>query len=511
MKEYKKYNSIYDWLSEISTNYPKRVALIERKKRITFAQLKRYSDSIANYLVSYGIKKGESVGIFLPNGWEYVAILFAISKIGAVAVPINDCIKSKELSVILDDAKIKLFFAHDSLIHIVKGSIAAINYGQVVWVGKDVKGTRFKNILTLSPLVKTNLWKEDDLAMIFYTSGTSGESKGVMLSNKNVLFSVDSTREFFNVNKKDRVFLMLPMFHSYSLITAVLTPLLSGTSIYIANKERSFNLLSKIVESKATIFLGIPDIYHALYKLELPFRFRFFNKIKIFVSGAAPLHRDILETIEKKFKKSKLIEGYGLTEATGAVTANSLEARKIGSVGKALPNVEIKIVSNTGKECKANEVGEILVKSDGIMLGYLNKDELTANRLKNGWLHTKDLGYFDEDGFLFLKGRKSELIIFNGLNIYPLEIESVLDRFEGVKKSAVIGYKSSKNIEKIVAFIELERGEDISIKKLDEYARGFLADYKIPHKYVIIDKLPRNSTGKIIKAELENYALINIG
>ncbi len=505
----KKYSNIYDYFCETSSRIPKKTALIYKKRKISFKELKNASDSIANYLVSYGVKKGDRVGIFLPNCWEYVAILFAIAKVAAVAVPINYTIKSKELSSILEDAQIKMFFAHDTLINIVKGSIAAINYGQVVWVGKDVKGTRLKNILTLPPLIKSRSWNDSDLAMIFYTSGTDGDSKGVMISNRNILFAIETTKSFFSMKKGDRVFLMLPMFHSYTLITGVLTPLLNGLSLYIENKNYKKDILSKIIESKATIFLGIPDIYHALYKIEFPFKFRFFHRLRVLISGAAPLHNEILETIEKKLRRVKLLEGYGLTEATGAVTANSIEHQKIGSVGKPLPDIEIKILSNSGKECAIGEVGEIFVKSDGVMMGYLNKSELSKERIQDGWLATRDLGYIDKDGFLFLKGRKSELIIYKGLNVYPLEIESVLDRFEGVHKSAVIGYKNPKGIERIIAFIELESGE-ISIPKLDEYVRGFLADYKIPHKYIIIEKLPRNSTGKVLKAELENYAIINI-
>ena len=505
----KNYNTIYDYFCEVSLNNLKKPAIFDKKRKISFKKLKRATDSIANYLVSYGIKKGDRVGIFLPNCWEYVAILFAISKVGAVAVPINYTIKSKELSTILDDAKIKMFFAHDSLINIVKGSIAAINYGQVVWSGQDVKGTRLKNVLTLPPLIKSRKSKPDELAMIFYTSGTAGEAKGVMLSNKNILFALNATKDFFELKRKDKVFLMLPMFHSYSLITGLLTPLLNATPVFIENRNCRKNLLAKILESKSTIFLGIPEIYYALSKIELPFKFRLFNKLRILISGAAPLDVDIIKIIEKKFKRAKLFEGYGLTEATGAVTANSFNNQKIGSVGKPLLGVEMKILSHKGKEASAGDVGEILIKSDGIMLGYLNKENLTKERIKDGWFYTRDLGFIDKDGFLFLKGRKSELIIYKGLNVYPIEIEEVLDRFPGVKKSAVIGYKNAKGIEKIVAFIELEDGE-ISIQKLDEYARGFLADFKIPHKYKIIDKLPRNSTGKIIKAELENYAIINI-
>jgi len=503
------YSNIYDYFCEVSSRHKKRIAILDKKKKVSFKELKRATDAIANYLIGYGIKKGERVGIFLPNCWEYVAILFAISKIGAVAVPINYTIKSKELSMILDDAQIKMFFAHDSLIHIVKGSIAAINYGQVVWSGKDVKGTRLKNILTLPPLIRSRRTQEDDLAMIFYTSGTEGASKGVMLSNKNILFSIRATKNFFKVKRSDRVFLMLPMFHSYSLITGVLTPILSGISLSIENKESQKNIIQKFLDTKATIFLGVPEIYYALLKVDLSLKFKLFNRLRLLVSGAAPLDIGVIKSLEQKFSKAKLFEGYGLTEATGVVSANSLEHQKLGSVGKALGGVDIKIVSEQGKECKVGEIGEVLVKSDGIMIGYLNASEQTSERIKDGWLYTKDLGFLDEDGFLFLKGRKSELIIYNGLNIYPLEIEQVLDRFPGVKKSAVIGYKSTKGIEKIVAFIELEAGE-ISIEKLNEYAKGFLADFKIPHKYITIDKLPRNSTGKIIKNELKNYAIINL-
>ncbi len=497
-----KYNSLYEYFLDIANKNKNRVVVIENSKKITFKELLNSSDSIATYLDSHRIKKGDRVGIFLPNCWEYIAIIFAILKVGAVVVPINYMLKSKELSYILEDSKIEFIFTHENLINIIKGSVAAIGCGKIVWLGDKIQqGVKFSNILKLKGLKNYKKRNLDDLAMIFYTSGTDGCSKGVMASNKNILSSISKVNNFFELKKRDRVFLIIPMFHNYTLITGVLTPILNSVSIYIYQKE--YTLIKAMIKSKATIFLGIPDIYHSLYKIKLSLNFKFFNKIHTFVSGTSPLNVDILKNIEKKFK-SFLIEGYGLTEAVGAVTANSINNRKLGSVGKALDGIEVKIINKENKECKVGEVGEIIIKSDTIMLGYINDDKLTKDRLKDNWLYTNDLGYLDKDGFLFLKGRKSELIKYKGLNIYPIEIEVVIDRFEGIKKSAVIAYKNNQDIEEIIAFIELENGE-ISIEKLDNYVRGFLSNYKIPQKYIVIEKLPRNSTGKILKKELREY------
>jgi long-chain acyl-CoA synthetase len=252
-----------------------------------------------------------------------------------------------------------------------------------------------------------------------------------------------------------------------------------------------------------TIFFGIPDVYNALAKAKLPWYFMWFNRIRAFISGASALQPKTLDAMAKKFKRAKLLEGYGLSEASPAVCMNTYKKQKAGSVGTALYGYEMKIVDAEMNELPHGSIGDIIVKGDNVMQGYLGRPEATAETIVNGWLLTGDMGYMDEDGFLFIVDRKKDLIISKGINIYPREIEEVIDAYEGVGASAVIGIVDEKSGEVPIAYIELSEGvkhcDEAGLKK---YMKEHLANYKIPKQIYIIEELPKNATGKVLKRAL---------
>jgi len=229
-----------------------------------------------------------------------------------------------------------------------------------------------------------------------------------------------------------------------------------------------------------------------------------FNRVRTFVSGAAPLHAKTLNAMSKKFKRATLLEGYGLSEASPAVCMNTFEKQKAGSVGTVLHGYELKIVDEQMQEVACGSVGDIIFKGDNVMHGYLNRPHETEETIINGWLLTGDVGYIDEEGFLFIVDRKKDLIISKGINIYPREVEDVIDTFEGVALSAVVGIKDENSGEIPVAYIELEEGtqalDEVALKK---YMRQHLANYKIPKHLHMIDALPKNATGKVLKRQLK--------
>ena len=341
--------------------------------------------------------------------------------------------------------------------------------------------------------------------MIVYTSGTTGKPKGAMLSNKNVLSNAESGRRTINVKARDRAIVFLPMFHSFTFSIGVMLPLYVGASIVIIQSIQPFsNIFKQTLTKRVTLFFGIPDVYNALAKAKLPWYFMWFNRIRAFISGAAALQPKTLDAMAKRFKRATLLEGYGLSEASPAVCMNTFRKQKAGSVGTALYGYEMKIVDEEMNEVHRGTIGDIITRGDNVMQGYLNRSDATEETIVNGWLLTGDMGYMDDEGFLFIVDRKKDLIISKGINIYPREIEEVVDGFEGVGASAVIGIVDEKSGEAPVAYIELMEGtEQLDEAGLKKYMREHLANYKIPKQIHVIAELPKNATGKILKRVLK--------
>ena len=326
-----------------------------------------------------------------------------------------------------------------------------------------------------------------------------------MLSNKNILSNADAGQRTINVTAKDRGIVFLPMFHSFTFSIALILPMYVGASIVIIKSIQPFsNIFKQVLTKRVTLFFGIPDVYNALSKAKLPWYFMWFNKIRAFISGAAALQPKTLDAMAKKFKRATLLEGYGLSEASPAVCMNTFQKQKAGSVGTALYSYEMKIVDEDMNEISSGNVGDIIVKGDNVMQGYLGCPEATNETIVNGWLLTGDMGYMDEDGFLFIVDRKKDLIISKGINIYPREIEDIADQFEGVCASAVIGIVDDNRGEIPIIYVELNFGvEEFDEAGFKKYLRGHLANYKIPKQIHLIDELPKNATGKVLKRVLK--------
>jgi len=345
----------------------------------------------------------------------------------------------------------------------------------------------------------------DDLAVFFYTSGTTGKLKGAMLTNKNILSNAESGSQLMNVTPKDRFIVFLPMFHSFAFSIGIILPLYRGASIVIIKSLQPFsNIFKQTLLKRVTIFFGVPDVYNAVARAKLPWYFMWFNRVRLFVSGAAALQPQTLDAMNQKFKRATLLEGYGLSESSPATALNPIHKPKHKSVGPAMPGFEIKVVDENMVEVPRGEVGDIILKGDHIMRGYLNRPEATDETIINGWLLTGDMGYMDEEDYLFIVDRKKDLIISKGINIYPREIEEVIDDFDGVKFSAVLGIVDEKSGEIPVAYIELEEGlTSIDEAALRKHLRSRLANFKIPKQIHTIDALPKNATGKVLKRVLK--------
>ncbi|MDR3178287.1 MAG: long-chain-fatty-acid--CoA ligase [Campylobacteraceae bacterium] len=506
------YNNFYEMISHNAKERPKQAVLFYDNKKTSNIALKQKVDKLASFLHKFGIKKGDTVGLIIANGEEFIVSLLAVTKLGAIGIPINTFLKHEEFEYILNDCNAKLLFSSVSYEKETKRLFVSTKIEAIIWTDTyghlDSKNIDYHGIINGKDELSEGKADVgiDDLACIVYTSGTTGKPKGAMLSYRNMLSNMVAAKIAFEFTQKDRFIVYLPMFHAFTLTIMVLLPIYFGCSIVLIRSVFPFsNILKQTLLKRVTIFLGVPTIYNALIKAKIPWYFMWFHRIRLFISGSAPLSEKSLVDFSKKFKRGKLLEGYGLSECSPAVAVNRLEKQKPLSVGPALPGYEIKIVDEEMMELPLGEVGEIIVKGDCAMQGYLNKPEATAETLINGWIRTGDLGRLDEDSFLFIVDRKKDLIISKGINIYPREIEEVLYMLDDVTTAAVIGIKNDICDEDVVAFIEYKDDaknplDEIGIKR---YLKKHLANFKIPKHVFFSKELPKNATGKVLKRVLK--------
>ena len=502
------FSNLYEIIAHQVNKRKKKVALLVDNEKITYGDILDKVDKLAGYFTQKGIKEGDRVALFLRNSPEFIYTIFAVSKIGAISVPINTFLKEEELDYILKDSGAKLLVTSQIHEKVVNAGSASSLCESILWEGESENSEHvlFDEALNVEARVEHAERTLDDCAIIIYTSGTTGKPKGAMLSNKNILSNIEFSRKVMKVKPKDRVIVFLPMFHAFTFTAGVVMPLYVGGSIVIIKSLQPFsNIFKQTLTKRVTMFVGIPDVYNALAKAKLPWYFMWFNSVRVFISGAAALQPKTLDAMAKKFKRAKLLEGYGLSEASPVVSVNTLKKQKAGSVGTAMYDYEIKIVDKEMEEVPRGGIGDIIIKGDNVMLGYYNNEEATRETIVNGWLLTGDMGYMDDEGFIFIVDRKKDLIISKGINIYPREIEEVVDGLSGVKASAVIGVFDEKSGEIPIVYIELEEGhknfDELNLKK---YMREHLANFKIPKQIHVIEELPKNATGKVLKRVLKD-------
>jgi long-chain acyl-CoA synthetase len=340
---------------------------------------------------------------------------------------------------------------------------------------------------------------EKDVAALLYTSGTTGHPKGAMLTHGNFLHNVASCLTALTVHEDDRIVVALPQFHSFMFTVGTLLPLLCGGGILLLKTLHPFkSVLEEIARHRGTILPAVPSFYRAL--LAVPEFGRL--PLRLCISGGAPLPVEVFNEFTRIFP-FPLREGYGPTESSPVATVNPIYGiNKPGSIGKPIPNVELSIRNEAGRELPVGATGEICIRGGNVMLGYWNQPEETAMVLRGGWLYTGDIGHGDADGYFYITDRKKDMLLVNGINVYPREIEEVIYQFPGVKEAAVIGVPDTRKGEQPMAFITATEGQTVDEKALLQFVRDRLADYKVPKKVVFMPALPRNATGKILKTAL---------
>jgi long-chain acyl-CoA synthetase len=332
-------------------------------------------------------------------------------------------------------------------------------------------------------------------ALYLYTSGTTGRPKGVILTHRNLLHNVDSCAKAGEFDARDAFLCLLPFFHTYAITGTILLPLLNGCSMVLVDRFHPHKVLKLIEEHRISVFLAIPSMYRVLAMSEGGFNV---SSVRFPISGGEPLPIAVAEAFERRFGVH-ICEGYGQTEAAPVVTLNLPGKRKLGTVGLPLPGIEIEIWDDAKNPLPLETIGEIMVRGENVMEGYYHQPDETAKTITKDWLHTGDLGKLDAEGFVTITGRKKDLIISAGENIYPREIEEVLATHPKVKEVAVIGVKDESRGEVPKAFLLLHEGMAVEDKELRAFCREKLAGYKVPKHFEVLADLPRTPTGKVLK------------
>ncbi len=506
--------SLPDLIRESAKCYGKYPSVITEKKKYSHAEIGLLSDRAAAGLAAKGVLKGDRVALYCMNSAEFAIAYVAIIKAGAVVVPINLMQKPAEVAYVLNDSTAKGLIYHSLFkenAHQQIGSISSLEFSICIGEEPVPSSLGWDSFLVNDLQVPTIQFEpDDDLAAILYTSGTTGRPKGAMLTHTNLVANTQSVVKAMKWQAgKDKVLLVLPMFHAFAATVGMLTPLTCGCAFIPLQKFDPDQVVRTVEETTATIFLAVPSMYNILLRIKDE-RVACFESIRFCVSGGASMPLEVMRRFEDKFQK-KVYEGDGPTECSPVTCVNPIGGlTKPGTVGLPVPGVEMSIVDDAGKVLPIGEVGEIAVKGVSVMKGYWNLPEETAASFMGEWFLTGDLGTEDGDGYFSIVDRKKDMVIVNGMNVYPRIIEEVLYRFKPVIEAAVIGEPDHLHGENVVAYVVVD-SEAVSAVEVRGWCRDHLGGYEVPKKVFIVDELPKNAAGKILKRELRRQGEIERG
>lgn len=492
--------TLFDLLADSATACPDRTALVYRGQATQYGALRAAVEGFSSGLWNLGAGEPVRVGLLLPNCPEFVTAYFGISRIGSV-VPINALYRPDEVRHILSDSEAAVLVTSEPfrpLVEAVRPHLPKLLHVVIASDGGCLDGELDFRSLCASPPVELPSRDEDDVAAILYTSGTTGRPKGAMLTHGNLLANAGSCVKVLAVGPEDRFLSALPLFHSFAATVFMVLPIFRGSSIYLVEHFLPKNTLTMLEQTEATIFGAVPSMFGLMVR-HAGMERRDLSHLRIAISGGAALAPELWMEFGRNFD-AKLVEGYGLTEASPVVAVNPpLGLLKPGSVGQAVPGVEVKLMDEDGREVARGEVGQLLVRGGNVMLGYLGLPEETNAAIRDGWLLTGDLARMDDEGYLYIMGRKKELIIVGGLNVYPGEVERVLIEHPAVMEAAAFGVDDAARGEAVWAAVTLEPDQSVSQRDLLAFCREKLAGFKVPRGVEIVEQLPKNALGKVMR------------
>ncbi|MGQ9557757.1 MAG: long-chain-fatty-acid--CoA ligase [Desulfurispora sp.] len=500
-----------DFLTEAAERCPQRTALIFAGVQIPYTMLHTLVEKTALALYNLGVRKGDRVALMAPNCPQYVVGFLAIQKIGAVVAQVNPMYVERELEHLLNDSGARVIIAYDAF------------YQRIANV-KDV--TPLEHVIVFSlgqpaPGIPEGVWRADqlamsaqgqlpaveidpvnDLAVLQYTGGTTGISKGAMLTHRNIVANALQVTAWFNGCRygEETVLSVLPFFHSYGMTTCVNFGIANAATLVILPRFDIEALMQAINTYKPTLFPGVPTMYIAVNNYPQLEKYDV-RSIRYCISGSAPLPVEVAQKFEE-LTGGCLVEGYGLSETSPVTHCNAMIGqRKVGSIGMPLPDTLARVVDlETGtRTLPPGEAGELCIKGPQVMKGYWNMPEETALALRNGWFYTGDIAKMDEDGFFYIVDRKKDMIIAGGFNIYPREIEEVLFEHPAIMEAVVAGVPDRYRGETVKAYIVLKEGASLTEEEVIAYCRSKLAAYKVPRLVEFRSELPKTAVGKVLR------------
>lgn len=494
-------------MTRSARNYPEEPAVIFNDRVVNYTEYACRVGKLTAGLKKLGISPGDFVALILPNHIEFNISYFAIVTAGAVVVPVNPLYKGPEVSHILGDCKAVAVITVPPFAPLVKSllpELPSLRHIIVMGGGEQEPGMvnyqdLFDNPVDLSrPPVN-----EYDLAACMYTSGTTGRPKGAMLTHKNLVFDSHAVTSYIGIEHTERFMGVLPFFHAFAATVCILATACTGSSVVILERFLPQQAVKAIDDHRVTVFPAVPSMYAAILAATKDLPPGALSSLRMFVSGGAAMPLELMRMLEKRFGVV-VIEGNGPTEASPISYVNPLHGRrKPGSVGPPLPGVEVRIVDENDHEVPRGTIGEILIRGDNVMKGYLNQPVATEEALRGGWLHTGDMGTMDGDGYVFIVDRKKDMIIVGGFNVYPREVEEVLCTHPKVMEAAVIGVPDELRGEVPRAVIVLMPGETATAREIIKYCQERLANFKCPRQVQFIESLPKMANGKVLKRALK--------
>ncbi len=463
---------------------PDSLAFLDDRE-YTFREFDSYVKRFSTWVAAQGIKPGDRVGIFLPNCIEYIFTYFAINRIGAIGVPINSYLTDGEVEYIVKDSGMPLLISSRMM------DVSA----KVVLVGDVREAAEAISEEEIVPSYEKDI---HDIATIIYTSGTTGSPKGAMLSHYNIVSNAFGLLSNIEIDSSARILAVLPLYHCFGFLGVIVLPLCIGASSFIQKTFQPSDTIRFIAENKLNVLFMVPPMYQLLARIKAVHHL---NSVKYAISGGAAMPKAVALAFEEAYGLP-ILEGYGLSEASPVVSLNRVEKHKYYSIGLAIKDVTVRIQLDDGTEGKAGEIGELLVKGPNVMKGYWNLPEESAKALKDGWLHTGDMAYRDEDNYLYIVDRVKDMINLNGENVYPREVENCLYLHPDILEAAVVGKNDGLRGEVVWAYVVLKEGCMLNTRDMKAFLKEHLASFKIPRGFTQMESLPKNSTGKIMKRML---------
>ncbi len=491
------------------------VAVLDHELSLTWSEFARRIARLGGVLNQSGINRGDRFGILALNSWRQAEVVHAGQWIGATPVPINFRLAPAEIRTIIDDAECELLVVDEQFVGLLDGPDLADWKSRHLLINGNKTGF-YERAVKSGKLMEPATGSADTEALLLFTGGTSGRAKGVPLTHGNIIANARQVGSRWSAQPDDVVLHVPPMFHSAELVKTVY--FMQGASSVYLPKFDPDALLRTIEQFRITFALLVPTMLMLTLQSGKVSQYDT-SSLKQIIYGASPMSAEGVRAAFETFPGVEITQGYGLTETAPLLTmldhqshVQALEtgnAARLSSCGRVLEGVELKIMDSNGRDCATGQVGEICARGDNVFKGYINQDELTQQVLVDGWFRTGDLGCLDDEGYLYLKDRKQDMIVTGGENVYSGEVEAVLNRHPDVLEIAVIGIPDEIYGEKVIGVTTARAGSDLTQDELIDFCRGRIGGYKIPREIHVVKSLPKSALGKILKTELRNrYRII---